>query len=261
MKAVDQFKDPTFIVPTPDGMDSADITGVNPNDEERIGFNRDDVWFLDTWRHYLKPKYKIAIKRWDTQTGGGSNEPEKFAAFTNGCTWLVWVYMMDLKADFLLYSNAKGRPPAFVGLEAGFDTVCDDNQPDVSGARWKQKQGKNKMQVLSTLLEERGNKIDNLVELVKLRFEGNQNDKPTNGNGSGSGEIIQQICAATKRRRELEDAVTVMSPDSKAVVLKASTDEIVKLGRMMKKVCGEENNAYKSSHDTENGASSSSSED
>jgi hypothetical protein len=39
---------------------------------------------------------------------------------------------MDKEANFLLYSNAKAKPPSFVGNEAGFDppnTDYDNNSP------------------------------------------------------------------------------------------------------------------------------------
>jgi hypothetical protein len=45
-----------------------------------------------------------------------------FSNFCEANRWLVWIYLMDIEADFLLFSNAKGKPPAHVGKEAGFSS-------------------------------------------------------------------------------------------------------------------------------------------
>jgi len=123
MDAVVQFKDPTFDVPMPDDIDPEDVDGVDPNDEARIAKPRGAKWLLQTWKVYLKKKYKDAIRKWDTMTGGGSHEPREFCKFCNSDKWLVWIYLMDMKAGFLLFSVAKGKPSEYVGCEPGSD-VC-----------------------------------------------------------------------------------------------------------------------------------------
>jgi hypothetical protein len=123
MDAVVQFKDTTFDVPIPDDMDPEDVDGVDPNDEARIAKPHDAKWLLHTWKVYLKKKYKDAIGKWDPATGGGSHEPLEFSKFCNYYRWLVWMYLMEMKAGFLLFSVAKGKAPEYVGCEPGSD-VC-----------------------------------------------------------------------------------------------------------------------------------------
>jgi hypothetical protein len=55
-----------------------------------------------------------------TQSGFKYNR-ESFVS--NSDKWLVWIYLMDMKAGFLLFSVAKGKPSEYVGCEPGSD-VC-----------------------------------------------------------------------------------------------------------------------------------------
>ena len=54
-----------------------DIENIDPNEFYRISLNRDEKWFRNTWTSYIKPKLKVACKKWDTLTGGGSGEPSE----------------------------------------------------------------------------------------------------------------------------------------------------------------------------------------
>ena len=117
------FKDDAFEVSKPPTMLEDDVVNIDPNNSSRIEIDRDAQWFLDTYFKYIKPKYKAALKQWDTKTGLGSCEPWEFSKFCDdNSRWLVWVYLMDKDNDFLLFSNAKGKPPPTVGSESGFDT-------------------------------------------------------------------------------------------------------------------------------------------
>jgi hypothetical protein len=123
MDAVDQFNDDMYVVDDcHHDIDPSDVRGIDPNSTG--GVTRDAKWFLDTWKVYLKKKYKESIRKWDTETGGGSHEPQQFSNFCNKDRWLVWVYMMDRSSGFLLFHIAKGQPPEHVGRESGGD-ICE----------------------------------------------------------------------------------------------------------------------------------------
>jgi hypothetical protein len=121
MDAAAQFNDDLYEVPDcHHDIDPDDVDGIEPNGMAgNGGLARDAKWFLDTWKLYLKKKYKDAIRKWDTETGGGSHEPHQFSNFCNRDRWLVWVYMLDRASGFLLFHIAKGQPPEHIGCESG----------------------------------------------------------------------------------------------------------------------------------------------
>jgi hypothetical protein len=100
MDDVKKFKDVDFVVQQPETMDEDDIKNCDPNDILRIDLQRPPEWFLSTWKTYIKPKYKLAISRWDKLTGGGCCEPHEFSNFCGNNKWLVWIYFMDKEANF-----------------------------------------------------------------------------------------------------------------------------------------------------------------
>jgi hypothetical protein len=79
MDAVKKFNDVDFVVQQPETMDEDAIKNCDPNDILRIDLQRPPEWFLSTWKTYIKPKYKLAISRWDKLMGGGCCEPNKFS--------------------------------------------------------------------------------------------------------------------------------------------------------------------------------------
>ena len=81
MDALKDFADPLFIVDQPDNIKEEDIVKCDPNDFAHIGITRDASWFINTWKTYVKPKFKIAIGKWEKDTGGGSSEDNEFLNF------------------------------------------------------------------------------------------------------------------------------------------------------------------------------------
>ena len=52
------------------------------------------AWFLETWRAYVKTKYRAALNRWDTDTGNEAHDAHEFGKLFAGNTqWLTWVYV------------------------------------------------------------------------------------------------------------------------------------------------------------------------
>jgi hypothetical protein len=235
MVAIEMFKDIDFVVPTPDGMDPADIEGIDPNDVVRILMNRDPTWFLDTWRFYLKTKYKKAIKKWDKETGGGSHEAHEFSNFCDpGTRWLVWVYLMDIDHDFLLFSNAKGKPPQWVGNEAGFSSRRSadlqegdggsggsDGTGDVKGSAAKSARAMHR---------QRDKNVNVILDKISAELDERKAHHHATSQGPGAA-IIQSIRAATTLKRELEVASMCMTPRSRRHVMGDVKKQIRKLGQ------------------------------
>ena len=226
-----------------------DIDGVNPNDEDRITQpGRDAKWFLDTWRHYLKRKYKDAIHRWDKETGGGSHEPYQFANFCDkGNRWLVWVYLMDLDRNFLLYSNAIGRPPVHVGRESGFDNNTDqplsgeddDNGIGISDlststeAPWSSGRKKRKAAVDDhnrELFIQKTAKLETILTDVSSVLKKVTQPSVVVGKDVVGGNMLQAIIDLGESKKKLEDASIDMDPTTRSVVLHGIMKEINKLG-------------------------------
>ncbi len=247
--AVEQFKDSEFKVPKPDGMDPEDVEDVDPNDIQRISLPRDSQWFMDTWKHYLKKKYKVAIKRWDTETGCGSHESHEFSKFCDSNKWLVWVYLLDLSSGFLLLANAHGKPPSYVGMECGFEDSagiisdltsnledeCDENggvalAPSVRGAG-KRSVATTSKEAVASFKKRNKAVIDFVTDLQKdldTRQKLRAQQVPQVG-GTNAG-LFGAIIAANKMKEELEKATLCMPSPARRMVLKGITDEICKLG-------------------------------
>jgi hypothetical protein len=246
MQAVRTFQDPDFQVKLPDDINPEDVDGVDPNDRERLSIPRDGKWFLDTWRYYLKRKYKSAIGRWDKETGGGSHEPHEFANFCErGSRWLVWVYMMDLENNFLLFSNAKGKPPCYVGREAGFEYVdsghgptdfsSDDNNgmpcrggtlPRVSLLSSVQKRRKTNYDEARKLFENKTNTLESLMKEMASTLKASQ---PYIGQDVVGGTILQSIIEAGKKKEDLERYTIGMSGEARDAVMAGIFMEIENL--------------------------------
>lgn len=278
MLAVEQFKDLDFVVPRPYEMDPQDVDGIDPNDVSRITLDRTWQWFLETWRHYLKKKYKPAIRRWDKETGGGCHDAHEFSKFCDGNRWLVWVYMLDMENDFLLYSNAHGKPPSFVGTEGGFEeaivsemTVDDDGDDGDAGtsvshasmsrtpakgtaakeaASSLMKRGRAATGFLEDLqkdLEERRKqRHEELNDLRRQRQDWVDMKVAKQGNPP---DIYDAIIAAHRKKEELEKATSCMTPQSRRMVLRGITETIKKLGKDFKDVVTASSNGSADSDD------------
>jgi hypothetical protein len=67
---LEDYSDPDYLVAEPDDLLEEDwVLSVDPNDIDRISKERDSKWFLETWNKYVAPKYRKALKKWDTETG------------------------------------------------------------------------------------------------------------------------------------------------------------------------------------------------
>jgi len=87
---------------------------------------------METWFTYVRPRYKKALDRWNKDTGGGDGTPAAFVDYCSNDRWLVWVFLHDYDANFLLANNASGRVPNHLQLEAGFDTGMSTSMSDIT---------------------------------------------------------------------------------------------------------------------------------
>ena len=92
----------------------------DPNEESIWEHDRDAMWLCGTCDDYICPKYKKELDKWNKLTGGGSGDPALFINYCGTDTWLAWVFVVDMKANFLLAQNAGGRMPRHLQMESGF---------------------------------------------------------------------------------------------------------------------------------------------
>ena len=233
MDAVKLFKDPSFQVEAPEDMQLEDATrcDCDPNDVNRMTKCRNGQWFLDTWSKYLKKKYQMAIRKWDTVTGGGSHDPWEFSKFCGRDTWLVWVYMMDMKNGFLLFSIAKGTPPEHVGAEPGSEHLLHLIGKPVEGGgsaeadspscgKSSSQRKKNKLDAVRKEFVARQKKVDVLLDEFTDYF------RKKKAITTETSDLLHQICEAQKRKRIAEESASWMSPTSKRIFMRAASNDV-----------------------------------
>jgi len=186
------YKDATLRIDRPDVMDLPNHDPGKKIDPHSCDFERAVQWIIETWEDYVKPKYKKVLIKWNKLTGNGDRTLPNFINYCNiskdgtgaPITWLVWVYAIDMKADFLLASVSGKRPPGFNSKEAGFGgggddvDVSFDNSSNDFGNDSYFTPGKNKKARIDASIasmEERGQKVESLVNkldsLVSKKLE------------------------------------------------------------------------------------------
>jgi hypothetical protein len=234
MDAVKKFNDVDFVVQQPETMDEDDIKNCDPNDIVRIDLQRSGEWFLSTWKTYIKPKYKLAISRWDKLTGGGCCEPHEFSNFCGNNQWMVWIYLLDKEADFLLYSNAKGKPPSFVGNEAGFDTPNTENGDDDSPISHLSKR-KREVEDAVQHTKEAHKKVSTMLDRVGLLMEKLEHRNSSSITvGATPDGILLQLSEAIEQQQKLRNIP--LSPSSKKAVKDTIQAKITLLGNKLKQL-------------------------
>lgn len=138
-----------------------------PNDPGIIGNERTPEWMMETWFGYVRPKYKKALDRWNKETGGGDGTPPNFINYCGLDRWLVWIFLHDMEASFLLANGACGRMPAKLQLEGGFaPEVSDVSQDDSSKTEELQKE-LNKLKNANDRFYEIGDMIEDFLKSKK----------------------------------------------------------------------------------------------
>jgi hypothetical protein len=121
-KAAADFTNVSYVAKSPakqnliEGHESFD-----PNDVDRITLSgRDGEWFRKTWETYIRPKFRKALGKWFSETGGGDGTIQSFQNFCGNEKWLCSIYMLDAENGFLLASNSNPKVPAELDNESGF---------------------------------------------------------------------------------------------------------------------------------------------
>lgn len=81
---------------------------------------RDGKWLQRAWETYLRPKYRDALRKWFSQTGGGSGNVWDFQDYCGNERWIAWVFMLDSENGYILCSNASPVCPDALCNETGF---------------------------------------------------------------------------------------------------------------------------------------------
>ena len=101
-------------------MEEEEIATWNPNDPKIFEVDRSAAWLLETWKVYIRRKYKLALDRWNKETGGGNGQAWSFVNYCDrDARWLVALFLKDVECNYLLASNAGGRMPGHLQLECG----------------------------------------------------------------------------------------------------------------------------------------------
>ena len=119
------FKDKNYSPPLPSRhlfgeINLQEVNAWDPNDPVIFELDRDASWLMETWKVYIRRKYKAALDRWNKETGSGNGQSWSFVNYCDrDSRWLVAVFLVDKEANFLLAHNAGGRMPSHLQMESG----------------------------------------------------------------------------------------------------------------------------------------------
>jgi hypothetical protein len=145
---------------------------INPHSVGAPGLEDDAQWLENVWTEYVRPKYKLILQKWYKDTGGGARTLENFSNYCKlkdgNYPWMLWVYYLDSKSDFLLASRTQGSPPWLADSEAGFEMVADDEDGVARSSREDYSAAKKKRRTTEVVnkLEEQGKKLDKMFARV-----------------------------------------------------------------------------------------------
>ena len=90
---------------------------------------------MDTWKVYIKKKYKTALDRWNKETGGSNRQPWSFINYCDrDARWLMMIFIKDMECNYLLVANAGGRMPLHLQMESRTDPYTSGGE-EVGGTR------------------------------------------------------------------------------------------------------------------------------
>ena len=178
------------------------LVDIDPNSEYVIGQSRNGAWLEGTYSKYLRPKYSVAIRRWNKDTGGGSRDITNFHNYcpSVGDAWLTWVNWLDQQQgqDFLLTSAASGVPNDLKNESGSLSSLSLEND----------KRSKNSNDLQKEVLET-NEAVKDLIGQAKVLLEQQQYN--------GQDEFVR-LQRALKEQEEykrmyLEDST--LSPDTR----------------------------------------------
>ena len=171
-----------------------------------------------SWTEYIHPKSKKALDKWNKDTGGGDGTPNAFIDFCSGDRWLIWIFLIDREANFLLANNAGGRMPKHLQCEAGFDDGSGDEVSSLSSSNNRSgnaSSNEKRVRRLEIELESQKNqrrKVDQSIDYVITRLE--KNDATSNA----ADNYIDKVAGYSHKMQD-HNTLNTMSPESKEVYL------------------------------------------
>jgi hypothetical protein len=111
---------------------------------------------------------------------------------------------MDKEANFLLYSNAKGKPPSSVGNEAGFDLPNTDNDNNLPIPHLSKRKREAEDAVQHT--KEAQKKVSTMLDRVELLMEKLEHRNSTSIKvGATPDGILHQLSKAIEQQQKLQN--------------------------------------------------------
>jgi hypothetical protein len=130
---------------------------------------RDGKWLQQLWEVYLRPKYRDSLKRWFSETGGGSGNIWDFQGYCGNERWLAWVYMLDANSGFLLCSNASPICPDSLCNESGFFKVGSEKSAGTPSFRNKKDKLKDQLDKAESSSEMIQKAVGALTEFIEYK--------------------------------------------------------------------------------------------
>jgi len=149
----------------------------DPNNPAIFEHDRLADWLMETWTLHIKPRHKKALDKWNMDAGGGDGTPASFIDFSGNDKWLVWVFLHDCEANFLLANNASGRVPNHLQLEIGFGNIA--HMSDLTGDDESKMSSKRLKSFEKQLLEikESCDNVNDLTGVISACFKSKHNGK------------------------------------------------------------------------------------
>ena len=142
----EDFNDATEVFDKPQkssGLSSIDL--LNPNDSERISIERNAKFLYELWKKRMY-EYKVGVKKWCSDTGGGSGDPlnfhnwddlsvSDFANYGGGSgravrkEWMSYILLLDMKTEYAFSSSFEAPPE---------DAVVEDGMGEPTAKRQRQ---------------------------------------------------------------------------------------------------------------------------
>ena len=184
----------------------SEFDSLNPNELARIKITRDVKFYMALYKHNMA-EFKISVKKWTSDTGGGSGNPlhmhswndaslNDFANYGGGQNsavrkvWFTYLLILDIQTQYGFSASFSPPPPETV-LEDGVDQ-------NKTHSRTKQKGGER--DGIEMLCETVGGSVKELAKAMVAANAPAASAAPT---------------AEEKRRKELEDLDAAISLNTK----------------------------------------------
>jgi hypothetical protein len=181
---------------------------------------------------YLRPKYRDSLKRWFSETGGGSGNIWDFQDYCGNERWLAWVYMLDANSGFLLCSNASPICPDSLCNESGFFKVGSDKSagtPSFRNKKDKLKDQLDKAEKSSEMIQKAVGALAEFIEHKKQtleeRREAENKQTPQKKPRPSVLETMDEIERLATHSVKIANGDYSFSPNTKAALLESIRGE------------------------------------